>query len=167
MTQAAGAAALPMDAYAHKQAIGDVIVNFVLTVSINGWLTKGLATIPGSLPMGDTDPNLGGTLLGIAVLQSLLLTPIVYLLTLAQRKAGKVLPPLDHGRRGGGAATRLTLLHLAATLVGAIVLGAVIKALAPDLTLPRWTFVGMAGGISGALAWPLSRSTTRSALRLG
>ncbi|WP_295635404.1 hypothetical protein [Novosphingobium sp.] len=167
MTQAAGAAALPMEAYAHKQAIGDVIVNFVLTVLINGWLTGGMASIPGSLPMGNTAPNLGGTLVGIAFFQSLLLTPIVFAMTVAQRKAGKVMPPLDPGVRGGGAATRLTLLHLAVTLVGAIVLGMVIKALAPDLALSRWGFVGLAGVIAGALAWPLSRSTTRRALGLG
>ena len=171
MTQTASAqkpmGPLPMGAYARKQAIGDVIVNFVLTVLINGALTHGLATIPGSLPMGDTAPSLGGTLVGIAFFESLLLTPIVFLLTLAQRKSGKVMPPLDPGVRGGGAATRLTLLHLAVTVVGAIVLGVVIKALAPNLALSRWGFVGLVGVISGALAWPLSRSTTRRALSLG
>ena len=132
MTQAAGAqkpiGPLAMGAYAHKQAIGDVVVNFVLTVLINGWLTSGLAMIPGSLPMGNTAPSLGGTLVGIAVLQSLLLTPIVFMMTVAQRKSGKVAPPLDPGVRVSGAAARLTLLHFAITLLGAIVLGALLKA---------------------------------------
>ena len=167
MTQATGAEALAMGAFVRKQAIGDVIVNFVLTAVINGWLTHGLVTIPGSLPMGDTAPNLGGTLVGIAVLESLLLTPIVFLITVAQRKSGKVSPPLDPGVRAGGAAARLTLLHVAVALVGAIVLGTVIHALAPELTLPRWGFVGLAGVISGVLAWFLSRSATRGTLRLG
>ena len=171
MTQAAGAQKpmepLSMEAYAHKQAIGDVIVNVVLTVLINGLLTGGMTSIPGSLPMGDTAPSLGGTLVGIAVLQSALLTPIVFAMTVAQRKSGKVMPPLGPGVRAGGAATRLTLLHLAVTLVGAIGLGMMIKAVAPDLALSRWGFVGLAGVISGALAWVLSRSTTRRALSLG
>jgi hypothetical protein len=51
--------------------------------------------------------------------------------------------------------------------VGAIGLGMMIKAVAPDLALSRWGFVGLAGVISGALAWVLSRSTTRRALSLG
>ena len=172
MTQGAGAQApvkgpLAMDAYVRKQAIGDVVVNFVLTVLINGGLTHGLATIPGSLPFGNTAPNLGGTLVGIAVLQSLMLTPIVFALTVAQRKAGKVAPPLDPGVRSGMASARLTLIHCAVTLVGAIVLGAILKSVAPDLQLPRWGFVGLAGVIAGLLAWALSRSTTRGTLRLG
>ena len=172
MMQAAGAqapvmGALAMDSHIRKQAIGDVIVNVVLTVLINGWLTRGLATIPGSLPFGDTAPNLGGTLVGIAVLQSLMLTPIVFALTVAQRKAGKVAPPLDPGVRSGMASARLTLIHCAVTLVGAIVLGAILKSVAPDLQLPRWGFVGLAGVIAGLLAWALSRSSTRGTLRLG
>ena len=156
-----------MDAFVRKQAIGDVVVNVVLTVAINGWLTGGMATIPGSLPFGNTAPNLGGTLVGIAVLQSALLTPIVFALTVGQRKAGKVSPSLAPGVRSGMASARLTLIHLALTLVGALVLGAAIKAIAPDLALSRWAFVGLAGVISGALAWVLSRSTTRGTLRLG
>lgn len=172
MTQGAGAHApvtvpLAMDSHIRKQAIGDVIVNFVLTVVINGWLTGGHATIPGSLPVGDTEPNLGGTLVGIAVLQSLLLTPIVFAITVAQRKAGKIHPPLDRGVRGGMASLRLTLIHVVVTTIVAIVLGAAIKAMAPDLALSRWGFVGLAGVISGLLAWALSRSTTRGTLRLG
>ena len=176
MTQEAGgrvpgigapvAGTLAMDTYVRKQAIGDVVVNAGLTVLINGWLTGGHALVPGSLPFGDTAPNVGGTLVGIAVLQSLLLTPIVFALTVAQRKAGKVAPPLDPAVRSGMASARLTLIHCAMTLVGAIVLGAMLKAVAPDLQLPRWGFVGLAGMISGLLAWALSRSTTRGTLRL-
>ena len=172
MMQEAGAQApvmgtLAMDTYVRKQAIGDVVVNVVLTVLINGWLTHGLASVPGSLPMGDTAPNVGGTLVGIAVLQSLLLTPIVFAMTVAQRKAGKVLPALDPGVRTGMASARLTLIHVAVTLIAALVLGSILKAVAPDLQLSRWGFVGLAGLISGLLAWALSRSTTRGTLRLG
>ena len=172
MMQEAGAQApvmgtLAMDTYVRKQAIGDVVVNVVLTVLINGWLTHGLASVPGSLPMGDTAPNVGGTLVGIAVLQSLLLTPIVFAMTVAQRKAGKVLPALDPGVRTGMASARLTLIHVAVTLIAALVLGGILKAVAPDLQLSRWGFVGLAGLISGLLAWALSRSTTRGTLRLG
>lgn len=167
MTQHAAAEALAMDGYVRKQAIGDTVVNVVLTVAINAALTSGLATVPGSLPFGNTAPNLGGTLVGIAVLQSLLLTPIVFALTVSQRKAGKVAPRLDPDVRTGATAGRLTLIHFALTLIGALVLGAAIKGLAPDLALSRWGFVGLAGVISGALAWFLSRSTTRGTLRLG
>lgn len=172
MMQEAGAQApvmgtLAMDTYVRKQAIGDVVVNVVLTVLINGWLTHGLASVPGSLPMGDTAPNVGGTLVGIAVLQSLLLTPIVFAMTVAQRKAGKVSPALDPGVRTGMASARLTLIHVAVTLIAALVLGSILKAVAPDLQLSRWGFVGLAGLISGLLAWALSRSTTRGTLRLG
>ena len=172
MTQEAGLQApvmgtLAMDTYVRKQAIGDAVVNVVLTAVINGWLTRGMASIPGSLPMGDTAPNVGGTLVGIAVLQSLLLTPIVFAVTVSQRKAGKVAPPLDPGVRTGMASARLTLIHVAVTLIAALVLGAMLKAVAPDLQLSRWGFVGLAAVISGALAWVLSRSTTRGTLRLG
>lgn len=165
MIQQAGPQA--MDGYVRKQAIGDVVVNVVLTVVINAALTGGLAAVPGALPFGNMAPNLAGTLVGIAVLQSLMLTPIVFALTVSQRKAGKIIPPLAPGVWTAGAAGRLTLIHLVLTLVGALVLGAAIHALAPGLTFSRWGFVTLAGLISGALAWVLSHSTTRGTLRLG
>lgn len=161
-----GAGATTWQDYVRKQAIGDVIVNVVLTVLINGWLTRALDTVPGSLPFGNTAPNLGGTFFGIALFESLLLTPIVFALTVLQRKAGKVTPPLAPDARFGAAITKLTLIHLVATLLAAVALGAMVQALAPALQLPRATFLALAGLTAGALALVLSVSTTRGTLRL-
>lgn len=166
MTDRAAGGATSGETYVRKQAIGDVIVNVVLTVLINGWLTVGLATIPGSLPFGSTAPSLGGTFFGIALFESLLLTPIVFALTVFQRKAGKVAPPLAPDARFGAASARRTVAHLVITIAAAIAIGALVTSVSPGLQLPRVAFLGLAGLTAGALALILSVSTTRSALRL-
>lgn len=167
MTNHATSGATNWETYVRKQAIGDIVVNVVLTVVINGILTRSLDTIPGSLPFGNTAPNLGGTFFGIALFESALLTPIVFALTVFQRKAGKVAPPLAPDTRFGAAATKLTIIHLVITLVAAIALGAVVGVISPMLQLPRTTYLVLAGVTAGALALVLSVSTTRGTLRLG
>ena len=78
-----------MDTYIEKQARADAGVNIVLAGGINYWLTRDLAFVPATLPFGDSAPNLGGTLVAIAVLIRLLLTLIVSSIPGSQRRSGE------------------------------------------------------------------------------
>ena len=160
------AAPIAMDAFIEKQARTDAVVNIVLAGGINYWLTKGLAFVPGTLPPGDTDPSLGGTLVGIAVLMSILLTLIVYPVTVSQRKAGKIVPGLAADTRVGFAPFLLALKHLALTLVPAVLIGMVLQAVAPDLRFAPLVFTAIVTIIAAVLAYFMSKSTTRATLKL-
>lgn len=155
-----------MDAFIEKQARADAVVNIVLAGGINYWLTRDLAFVPGTLPVGDTDPSLGGTLVGIAVLMSLLLTLIVYPITVSQRKSGKVVPGLAADRRVGLAPFLLALKHLMLTLIPAILIGVVLQGVAPDLRFSPLVFVAIVTIIAAVLAYFMSKSTTRATLKL-
>jgi hypothetical protein len=155
-----------MDAYIEKQARGDAVVNIVLAGGINYWLTRDMAFVPGTLPIGDTDPSLGGTLVGIAVLMSILLTLIVYPITVSQRKAGKVVPGLPADTKVGFAPFLLVLKHLALTLIPAVLIGVVLQAVAPDLRFAPLVFVAIVTIIAAVLAYFMSKSTTRATLKL-
>ncbi|MEQ8741650.1 hypothetical protein [Parasphingorhabdus sp.] len=155
-----------MDAYIEKQARGDAVVNIVLAGGINYWLTRDLAFVPGTLPLGDSDPNLGGTLVGIAVLMSILLTLIVYAITVSQRKSGKVVPGLAKDTRVGFAPFLLALKHLVLTLVPAVLIGMVLQGAAPDLSFSPLVFTAMVTIIAAVLAYYMSKSTTRATLKL-
>ncbi|MFT5330488.1 MAG: hypothetical protein ACI9TB_001735 [Parasphingorhabdus sp.] len=155
-----------MDAYIEKQARGDAVVNIVLAGGINYWLTRDLAFVPGTLPLGDTDPSLGGTLVGIAVLMSILLTLIVYAITVSQRKSGKIMPGLSADTRVGFAPYLLALKHLALTLIPAVLIGMVLQGAAPDLRFSPLVFTAIVTIIAAVLAYFMSKSTTRATLKL-
>tara|TARA_R110002074_G_scaffold12142_9_gene44781 strand:- start:277 stop:777 length:501 start_codon:yes stop_codon:yes gene_type:complete len=160
------AAPISMDAFIEKQARADAVVNIVLAGGINYWLTRDLAFVPGTLPVGDTDPSLGGTLVGIAVLMSILLTLIVYPITVSQRKSGKVTPGLPADRRVGFAPFLLALKHLMLTLIPAILIGVVLQGVAPDLRFSPLVFTAIVTIIAAVLAYFKSKSTTRATLKL-
>jgi len=125
-----------------------------------------LAFVPGTLPLGNTDPSLGGTLVGIAVLMSILLTLIVYPLTVSQRKSGKIMPGLSADRRVGFAPFLLVIKHLALTLIPAVLIGMILQAVAPDLRFAPLVFTAMVTIIAAVLAYFMSKSTTRATLKL-
>ena len=166
MATVATAAPITMDAFVEKQARTDAVVNIVLAGGINYWLTRDLAFVPGTLPVGDTDPSLGGTLVGIAVLMSILLTLIVYPVTVSQRKAGKVVPGLSADTKVGFAPFLLVLKHLALTLVPALLIGALLQMVAPDLHFAPLVFTAIVTIIAAVLAYFMSKSTTRATLKL-
>lgn len=166
MATSIAAAPISMDAFIEKQARGDAVVNIVLAGGINYWLTLDLAYVPGTLPLGNTDPSLGGTLVGIAVLMSLLLTLIVYLVTVSQRKAGKIMPGLPADRRVGFAPFLLALKHLLLTLVPAVLIGVILQSVAPGLRFSPLVFTTMVTLIAAVLAYFMSKSTTRATLKL-
>ncbi|WP_417591787.1 hypothetical protein [Parasphingorhabdus sp.] len=160
------AAPVTMDAFIEKQARMDAVVNIVLAGGINYWLTRDLPFVPATLPFGDSAPNLGGTLVGIAVLMSLLLTLIVYGITISQRKAGKIAPDLPAGTRVGFAPFLLALKHLAMTLIPAVLIGMALQGAMPDLRFSPPVFTVMVTIIAAVLAYYMSKSTTRATLRL-
>ena len=166
MATIAAAAPMSMDAFVEKQARGDAVVNIVLAGGINYWLTRNLAFVPGTLPFGDTDPSLGGTLVGIAVLMSILLTLIVYPITVSQRKAGKIVPGLAADTRVGFAPFLLAFKHLVLTLVPAVLIGLVLESTAPGLRFTPWVFIALVTIIAAVLAYFMSKSTTRATLKL-
>jgi len=165
MTDITGTAT-SMDAFIEKQARTDAVVNIVLAGGINYWLTRGLPFVPGTLPFGDPAPNLGGTLIAIAVLMSILLTLIVYAITVSQRKSGKIIPGLPPAVRAGFAPVALTLKHLALTLVPAIIIGIVLRTAAPELRFSPVLFIVIVTVIAAVLAYFMSKSTTRATLKL-
>ncbi|MGB5723804.1 MAG: hypothetical protein WBM39_05265, partial [Parasphingorhabdus sp.] len=140
MADAIAAAPISMDAFVEKQARGDVVVNILLAGGINYWLTRDLAFVPATLPIGDPAPNLGGTLIAIAVLMSVLLTLIVYAITVSQRKSGKITPGLPADRRAGLAPFVLALKHLGMTLVPAFLIGMVLQGAGPELRFSPMVF---------------------------
>ena len=160
------AAPISMDAFIEKQARGAALVNIVLAGGINYWLTRDLAYVPGTLPLGDTAPSLGGTLVGIAVLMSILLTLIVYPITVSQRKAGKITPALPADTRVGFAPFLLALKHLVLTLVPAVLIGMALQGVAPDLRFTPLVFTAIVTIIAAVLAYFMSKSTTRATLKL-
>ena len=166
MASSISAAPTTMDAYIEKQARGDALVNIVLAGGINYWLTRDLAFVPATLPFGDSAPNLGGTLVGIAVLMSILLTLIVYPITVSQRKSGKIAPGLPAGTRVGFAPFLLALKHLVLTLIPAVLIGIVLKSVMPDLRFSPMVFTAMVTVIAAVLAYFMSKSTTRATLKL-
>ncbi len=158
--------ATPMESYIEKQARGDAIVNIVLAGGINYWLTRDLAFVPATLPFGDPAPNLGGTLVAIAVLMSLLLTPIVYAITVSQRKSGKIAPGLPAEARGGFVPVLLTLKHLVLTLAAAVIIVVILQSAAPYLLFAPLLFTLIVTVIAAILAYFMSKSTTRAALKI-
>ena len=160
------AAPITMDAFIEKQARTDAVVNIVLAGGINYWLTRDLPFVPATLPFGDSAPNLRGTLVGIAVLMSLLLTLIVYGVTVSQRKAGKIAPGLPADIRIGFAPFLLALKHLMMTLIPAVLIGMALQGATPDLRFSPLVFTAMVTIIAAVLAYYMSKSTTRATLRL-
>ena len=160
------AAPISMDAFIEKQARTDAVVNIILAGGINYWLTRELPFVPATLPFGDSAPNLGGTLVGIAVLMSLMLTLIVYGITVSQRKSGKIAPGLPADTRIGFAPFVLALKHLAMTLIPAILIWMALQGAMPDLRFSPPVFTAMVTIIAAVLAYYMSKSTTRATLRL-
>lgn len=166
MADKIGAAPISMDAFVEKQARGDVVVNIVLAGGINYWLTRDIAFVPATLPFGDPAPNLGGTLVAIAVLMSVLLTLIVYGITVSQRKSGKIEPGLPADRRAGMAPFVLALKHLGYTLIPAFLIGMILQGAAPELHFTGTMFTIIVTIVAAVLAYFMSKSTTRATLKL-
>ena len=166
MAATIAAAPVPMDAFVEKQARADAVVNIVLAGGINYWLTRDLPFVPAVLPFGDPAPNLGGTLIAIAVLMSLLLTLIVHAITVSQRKAGKISPGLPADTRVGFAPFVLALKHLAMTLTPAFLITMVLQGAAADLRFSPLVFTLIVTVVAAVLAYFMSKSTTRAALKL-
>lgn len=166
MATSIAAPPITMDAFVEKQARGDAVVNIVLAGGINYWLTRDLPFVPATLPFGDSAPSLGGTLIAIAVLMSLLLTLIVYPVTVAQRKSGKVTPGLAADTRVGSAPFVLAFKHLAMTLIPAFLIVMVLQGAGPELRFTPLAFSAIVTIIAGLLAYFMSKSTTRAALAL-
>ena len=166
MATSIAAAPVTMDAYVEKQARVDALVNIVLAGGINYWLTRDLAFVPATLPFGDPAPNLGATLVAIAVLMSLLLTLIVYAITVSQRKSGKVEPRLPADRGMGLAPFVLALNHLGMTLIPAFLIGMILQGAAPELRFSPLIFTLIVTVVAAVLAYFMSKSTTRATLRL-
>lgn len=160
------AAPISMDAFIEKQARGDAVVNIVLAGGINYWLTRDLAFVPATLPFGDSAPNLGGTLIAIAVLMSLMLTLIVYPITVSQRKSGKIEPGLPADTRVGFAPFVLALKHLGMTLIPAFLIVMVLQGAGPELRFTPTSFTVTVTIIAAVLAYFMSKSTTRATLNL-
>lgn len=158
--------ATPMESFIEKQARADAVVNIVLAGGINYWLTRDLAFVPATLPFGDPASNLGGTLVAIAVLMSLLLTLIVYAITVSQRKSGKIAPGLPAEARAGFAPVLLTLKHLVLTLVAAVIIGLILQVAAPDLQFSPLLFTLIVTVIAAVLAYFMSKSTTRAVFKI-
>ena len=156
-----------IDSFIKKQAVADAIVNIVLTGGVNYWLTYRLPFVPGTLPIGNPAPNLGGTFLGIAVLMSVFLTLIVFAITVSQRKAGKIVPGLPASTRAGFAPWWLMAKHLALALILAITAGVILHSSAPDLRLSPLMFTLIATVVAAVGAFFMSKSTTRATLALG
>ena len=165
-TNVAAAAPITMDAYIEKQARGDAVVNIVLAGGINYWLTRDLAFVPATLPFADSAPNLDGTLIAIAVLMSILLTLIVYPITVSQRKSGKVTPELAADTRVGFAPFILAFKHLAMTLIPAFLIVMVLQGAGPELRFTPMAFTVIVTIIAAVLAYFMSKSTTRATLKL-
>lgn len=166
MATIVAAAPVSMDAFVGKQARADFLLNIVLAGGVNYWLTRDLASVAATLPFGDSDPSLGGALIVIAVMMSLMLTLIVYAITVSQRKSGKIEPGLAADTRVGFAPFLLALKHLAMTLIPAFLIGMVLQGAAPDLRFPPFVFIAMASIIAAVLAYYMSKSTTRATLKL-
>ena len=166
MATSIAAPPITMDAFVEKQARGDAVVNIVLAGGINYWLTRDLPFVPATLPLGDSDPNLSGTLVAIAVLMSLLLTLIVYPITVSQRKSGKIVPGLAADTRVGFAPFVLALKHLGMTLIPAFLIGMVLQGAAPELRFSPIVFTLIVTVIAAVLAYFMSKSTTRATLKL-
>ncbi|MEH6661035.1 MAG: hypothetical protein V7679_05235 [Parasphingorhabdus sp.] len=160
------AAPTTMDAFIEKQARADAVVNIVLAGGINYWLTRDLAFVPATLPFGDSAPNLGGTLIAIAVLMSLMLTLIVYPITVSQRKSGKVMPGLAADTRVGFAPFVLAFKHLAMTLIPAFLIVMILQGAGPELRFTPMAFTVIVTIIAAVLAYFMSKSTTRATLKL-
>ena len=165
-TNVAAAAPTTMDAFIEKQARADAVVNIVLAGGINYWLTRDLPFVPATLPFGDSAPNLGGTLIAIAVLMSLMLTLIVYAITVSQRKSGKLTPGLAADTRVGFAPFVLTFKHLAMTLIPAFLIVMVLQGAGPELRFTPMAFTVIVTIIAAVLAYFMSKSTTRATLKL-
>ncbi|WP_321327738.1 hypothetical protein [uncultured Parasphingorhabdus sp.] len=166
MASSATAPPVTMEAFVEKQARTDAVVNIILAGGINYWLTRDLAFVPATLPLGDSAPNLGGTLVAIAVLMSLMLTLIVYAITVSQRKSGKVAPGLAADSRAGFAPFVLALKHLAMTLIPAFLIVMVLQGAGPELRFTPMAFTAVVTIVAGLLAYLMSKSTTRAALKL-
>ena len=161
------AVTVPFEAFVKKQAIADAIVNIVLAGGINYALSRNMEAVPLVLPFGNTAPNLCGTILSTSVLMSILLTIIVFPITVAQRKSGKVDPGLPADTRYAGVMWRLVAKHLLFTLPPAIGLSVLAGMVAPNLNFSPPVFAALTVVIAATMAWFMSQSTTRATMRLG
>ena len=159
--------ALPFEAFAKRQAITDAVINIVLAGGGNYLLSRHLGEVPLTRAFGDSAPSLFGALIATSVLMSIFLTLIVFAITVAQRKSGKVMPPLSADTHGRGASFRLAFLHLLITLPPIIGLNLLVATAGQGVTLSPFVFALITAAIAAVAAYYMSLNTTRATLKLG
>ena len=159
--------ALPFEAFAKRQAITDAVINIVLAGGSNYLLSRHLGEVPLTRAFGNNAPSLFGALIATSVLMSIFLTLIVFAITVAQRKSGKVMPPLSADTQGRGTVFRLAFLHLLITLPPVIGLNLLAATVGQGVTLPPLVFALITAAIAAVAAHYMSLNTTRATLKLG
>ena len=159
--------ALPFEAFAKRQAITDAVINIVLAGGGNYLLSRHLSEVPLTRAFGDSAPSLFGALIATSVLMSIFLTLIVFTITVAQRKSGKIMPQLSAETHTRSAAFRLAFLHLLITLPPVIGLNLLAPTARDGVTLPPLVFALITAAIAAVAAYYMSLNTTRATLKLG
>jgi hypothetical protein len=154
------------DAYVRRQRWTDVVINIVLIALPNWLLMRHETAVPLWRRFGDTAPSLMGTLVSIAFLLSLLLTVIVYGVTVAQRKSGKVEPVLPVNTRWFVSALKLAVKHIGIVFLPTLLAAILLQAANIQAELPPVVVVAIATIFGAVLAYVESAWTTRATLSL-
>lgn len=147
--------------------MGDAIVNAILIPVGNWLLLRHEPAIPVTNGWLDPAPSLMGSLGGLVVVMGLLLTLIVYGLTVAQRRKGVIAVPIEARPGWLGPALKLARLHILAGWLAICLLALIADAALAGDTVPPEAAVTILTLWGTALAMVLSLRTTRAALMLG
>lgn len=159
-------APLPFETFVNRQRWTDVVVNIVLIAGPNYFLLRHEAAIPLWRAFGDIRPALMGSLVTIALLLSFLLTFIVFGVTVAQRKAGKIAPALAAGTPWAGSALLRALKHVGLVFVPVLLLAVVLSLAGVQHLFSPWAVIAIVTCFGAFLAYVESAWTTRATLRL-
>ncbi len=159
-------AALPFDRFVQRQRWTDVVVNIILIAVPNYFLLRHETAIPLWCALGDIRPALMGSLVTIALLLSFLLTFIVFGVTVAQRKAGKIAPPLAAETKWAGAALVLALKHVGLVFVPMLLLAILLSLAGVQRLFSPSAVIVIITCFGAFLAYVESAWTTRATLNL-
>jgi hypothetical protein len=149
-----------------RQRWTDVIINIVLIAGPNWFLIGKLPAVPLLRAFGDTAPSLLGTMCATALLLSFLLTFIVFGVTVAQRKHGKVLPALAPETPWLLPALLLALKHVGFVFVPILLLTILLGKAGVTQSFSGPAVVVIATLFGAFLAYVESGWTTRATLKL-